>query len=1384
MADIDALFDVSNDGEEAVDATTTKKRKKSVASSKKTSKSKSNGKKKPKKKRMRKETSASSPKTPVPVKTALDSAKDAAEKAATAVAAFTVEGGARKTKMRRTVAKDIEQSAEAASPRADSGSLPVLAAGMSRLTYDMPCLDGTFSLDDWTQRYRDSSAHTVSMETRQQSIADAIRASLRSEEEPAPADPKEPEPISEITIEDFFSGDLDTPLIGSARDMHAMLKQLHKEVESCEALSASASKETEPVRKRAKQADDRRRKRQKRKNNGVEPEDPDAGDDGVVIHGATRTKLEVCSRAYCAKYFREPRGEEFGERECARGRDCVFVMMAVRYPDTAVEATSEEGFICREFLLPSQELAWRTEGTLPDEKQLCLGCNRMLTTFYYYLYKARDEAPVELIQTHYNPVGDGEYDPARCLHPNPDSGKWTGIARPFIEFAPNTFVYVEYDITANTTGRKWNLLGVKEEMTDFRLSPSSYYRTDAEYAEMAANEAKGIFEDATTIPQDPRAAWVSGLRGIAPMRGVPPCRPLRPVEWIKSEAAMCPSPPGFHLATPLVPRLLLGQAFSTYAGFFFCPFEETLAWVRKNPGTANMGIFSKLANAPSMHSFDRSLLDAIMKDASLSVSENCDDQPTNTLRPRYKILLAILCRVEAATRLMGKGKDRRYDYWLQLFIDTHIDLCIAMHLSGVFDDATLEDPMSNPESVAESIYMQNYPHDTRCYTAGDLPDLSACVQFAGVWFQIRAKARAENITEALVHLIACKTQTHKCQVRNFASIAYGYAREFPQIMSLFRSLITISMLGNYPHAQHRPDFSARLHIAYSVRPGVSTDRELFLWIAENEDLTYGMVKEYYRYLVSLRPAFEAVLQETTHWGAVRHYICDAMDRARTVAGLSMGDGTLTGRLYSPQRPGYAGHGPESEYSGNTGNLIGGEKLLSQEAMLTIAADMKRLHEHSELPLITKLRKGTFSSIVVSEMSALFAHEILDDYSIKPQNSLISLAEIDGKDLAIEVVEAIRRVVYSRIPRRESKEPVEVRWLSYLGVTSQGVAALRALYYDYENKDIADNSIKARIRNIYKKSPRDFFVIHTYFNTIADWRSTASFELPLCYAESQSAVMRAKTFTPPWLPLPPQSDVFYWCPACLRWLSDTVDITDPTTRENMYSMNFNYTLYSHDTDSVYCDRQKVNTNTRKEVESGEYTSVESRLEDVKAARRIRHYLSTPACCSVPAVPVHMIGTCQRLGGKFWALCECCGALTQWGGDKFGSVGFSCGFHDADAPRNMTEHQKEELRLKRQREKAPLSDICSFCNNPIKAGDDYCQITVLDDCGEELPDPESTSGVKRTPPTWTYRTYALCRVDANAIRTTDSVLRLSNVERYVKRTREWRMKNAQKHYGGKI
>jgi len=161
--------------------------------------------------------------------------------------------------------------------------------------------------------------------------------------------------------------------------------------------------------------------------------------------------LEGVDKKYCEDFLREGRAN-FGERNCRYGRECIFMRLCIKFPDTIGRITetassSSDAFICREFLLPKDLKAYKDTGALPGAVKPCLGCNRLRTTYYVKLHEKNSEQPIEHLQDHYNITvkyheqSNGfSYNIANCIMPA-YNGTWNGISQPIIEFRANDYVY-------------------------------------------------------------------------------------------------------------------------------------------------------------------------------------------------------------------------------------------------------------------------------------------------------------------------------------------------------------------------------------------------------------------------------------------------------------------------------------------------------------------------------------------------------------------------------------------------------------------------------------------------------------------------------------------------------------------------------------------------------------------------------------------------------------------------------------------------------------------------------------------------------------------------------------------------------------------------------
>lgn len=108
----------------------------------------------------------------------------------------------------------------------------------------------------------------------------------------------------------------------------------------------------------------------------------------VAVEGAinkTAASLETVSRSYARQFMREPLGEQYGERECTNGIRCVCNVLhgSLRYSYDGDR--SKGGFVCREFLLPSEMQQYRRLGSsaLPCPPRPCYLCYLYQTTYLF-----------------------------------------------------------------------------------------------------------------------------------------------------------------------------------------------------------------------------------------------------------------------------------------------------------------------------------------------------------------------------------------------------------------------------------------------------------------------------------------------------------------------------------------------------------------------------------------------------------------------------------------------------------------------------------------------------------------------------------------------------------------------------------------------------------------------------------------------------------------------------------------------------------------------------------------------------------------------------------------------------------------------------------------
>ena len=147
-----------------------------------------------------------------------------------------------------------------------------------------------------------------------------------------------------------------------------------------------------------------------------------------VKHKETvRVSIQVVTRAYEEQYLREPIGKE---RHCIMGDQC----QGLHLPHV------KDGFVLREFLLPSEEEEYKRTGKLPGEGRLCLMCKRSEIARAFINVRA-DGMGVKsnvVLQDYRNVVGvEGEYCLEDCILSSPNI--YQGILDPIVLHLRNAY---------------------------------------------------------------------------------------------------------------------------------------------------------------------------------------------------------------------------------------------------------------------------------------------------------------------------------------------------------------------------------------------------------------------------------------------------------------------------------------------------------------------------------------------------------------------------------------------------------------------------------------------------------------------------------------------------------------------------------------------------------------------------------------------------------------------------------------------------------------------------------------------------------------------------------------------------------------------------------
>lgn len=625
-----------------------------------------------------------------------------------------------------------------------------------------------------------------------------------------------------------------------------------------------------------------------------------------------------------------------------------------------------------------------------------------------------------------------------------------------------------------------------------------------------------------------------------------------------------------------IPRLLLRRELLLkypLLRYILCEFTETMEYVKTN----NITIYDVVDISLEIDAHNLGFTGDFLRNI-----KECIGNSYVTARSLFiRLLLS-----QKYIRILTEQGDWKNVFRMQLYMDMHIDLCVYISIYGRYDDTSLMTAEANEENAVKSVLEDKYPHDERVVYYGDMPDITPCIDVGNIWYDIRP--RADTIVAALIHVIVSKTQPHKCQLRNFSRILYGFFEKFPILVSMFRNIIAVGLLGNYPHARYRPNMKKRIELVYSIRSDNMSDIDLFRWIDQNERLVYYITKEFYVNLVEQQYTLDILLIDISHWGKVKTGIKNAMDTMRS---------SLC-RAIEFENP-FIGMEPE----------------------------LKNFHEQG-LNFLSKLRKMDFTEMIYTGMTHFTTKRKLPN---RKQNEFLTQEDL-------EYMRLLGRYL-SDLPPRE----MQIYWLKCFMVTPESYRLFMILYFKYESKEEADHAMTRHLNAIYTNNERDFYIIYEFVRSINEASSFKSFLLSHKYAINQRSAIRKMLKIPPWEELKVQDDLFYYCPSCKKWSSPFINDMVQKTHANTYAQGLVKTLYDKATGSLYCGKKSASGTNKKNKMNGVI------LEERNP------------CMGSKLIAVPMIGILQRLDKKLWALCELCGHVTQWEGNRFSSIGFTCIMH---------------------------------------------------------------------------------------------------------------------------
>lgn len=182
------------------------------------------------------------------------------------------------------------------------------------------------------------------------------------------------------------------------------------------------------------------------------------------------------------------------------------------------------------------------------------------------------------------------------------------------------------------------------------------------------------------------------------------------------------------------------------------------------------------------------------------------------------------------------------------FLDAHLPLFDYVY-QNVFirdfasnEDSSLVDPYACKETHTISAVGLLGPDPTRNVTFEDLPDFTRFSPNHTLWRD--NKLQPDDVVKVIELFWFYKTQLLRCVNRNFIAKLLDYLEEYPILITLFRVVLRVSLLGAYPHVMKKPlSFQVRFQIYKFFDVSQTTNDEFMEWLSSHRVIVELILRE-------------------------------------------------------------------------------------------------------------------------------------------------------------------------------------------------------------------------------------------------------------------------------------------------------------------------------------------------------------------------------------------------------------------------------------------------------------------------------------------------------------------------------------------------------------